>query len=195
MTPARVRLPIVSLLILPALTMPAAAQSPSARRATNDSVYVNGVGLTAEIIRQLQRIYPVPIAPGRYWYDPLSGGYGREGEPIAGQMLPGLTLGGRLAADASRGTSGVFINGRQLTVGETRYIELLCRTPVVQGRYWVMATGVGGYEGQPASFNLAQCPGVPQGKSGGGSSSRTYCDPNGTCTTSGILGTITTAPD
>jgi hypothetical protein len=139
-------------------------------------------------------VYPVPIAPGRYWYDPLSGAYGREGEPIAGQMMAGLSLGGPLADNASRGTSRVFINGRQLTAGEKLYLERLCQTPVAPGRYWIMANGVGGYEGGPAFFNLGQCPGVPQQGGGGRSMSRTYCDPNGACTSTGILGSITTAP-
>ena len=178
---------------------PVAAQAPSGRPGsparTDSSVVVNGSVLSADVIRQLQQLYPVPIPPGRYWYDPISGGYGREGEPIAGQMLPGLALGGTLAPEASRGTSGVFINGRQLTTGEKSYIELLCQTPVIVGRYWVMATGLGGYEGQPASFNLGLCPGVSQQGGGRRSSSDTYCDANGACTSSGILGTITTAPD
>jgi hypothetical protein len=116
-----------------------------------------------------------------------------EGGPIVGQMRPGLGLGGPLRADASRGTSRVFINGRQLTVGEKTYIELACRTPVVPGRYFVLATGLGGIEGGPISFNLALC-GPPPGQGGGGSSTRTYCDADGTCTSSGILGSITTSP-
>jgi hypothetical protein len=143
----------------------------------------------------LQQIYPVPIPPGRYWYDAISGAYGREGEPIAGQMISGLALGGRLAADASRGASGIFINGREITGGEKAYIERLCQTPVAPGRYWVLATGVGGYEGQSAFFNLAQCPGVPQQGGGSRSSTRTYCDANGACTSTGVLGSILTAPN
>jgi hypothetical protein len=162
---------------------------------TDTSITVNGVVLPAESVQQLQQLYPVPIPAGRYWYDVVSGGYGREGEPIAGQMIPGLSLGGALAANASRGTSGVFINGRQITDGEKAYLERMCQTPVALGRYWVMANGVGGYEGRPAEFNLAQCPGVPQQGGGARSMSRTYCDANGACTSTGILGSITTVPD
>jgi len=181
----------------------ATAENPSSTSPADDgriasepdtSIIVNNVVLTAESVRQLQQLYPVTIPPGRYWYDAVSGGYGREGEPIAGQMIPGLSLGGPLAADASRGTSGVFINGRQITGGEKAYIERLCQTPVAPGRYWVMASGVGGFEGQPPYFNLAQCPGVPQ-QGGARSMSRTYCDANGACTSTGILGTITTVPE
>lgn len=176
---------------------PDGAGTPSnAAPTTEPSVVVNAVPLSEESLQQLGQIYPVSIEPGRYWYDAVSGAYGREGQPIAGQMIPGLALGGPLAASASGGTSGVFINGRQVTGGEKAFIEQLCQTPVSPGRYWVMATGVGGFEGQAAFFNLAQCPGVPQQGGGGARSmSRTYCDANGACTSTGILGSITTAPN
>ena len=172
-----------------------AAGSERATPAQGAEIVVNGQALADETVQQLQQVYPVAIPAGRYWYDAVSGAWGREGEPIAGQMVAGLTLGGPLAANASRGTSGAFINGRQITMGEKAYIEALCQTPVIPGRYWIAANGIGGYEGGPPIFNLAQCPGVPQPSRGGSSSSRTYCDPNGACTTSGILGTMTTAPE
>ena len=158
----------------------------------NTSIIVNGEALAPETVQQLQQVYPVNVPPGRYWYDAVSGVWGREGEPIAGQMMAGLRLGGALAADASRGTSDVWINGRRLTAGEKRYIEVLCQTPALPGRYWVLANGIGGQEGQLALFNLSQCPGVQQQSSGPRSMSRTYCDPNGACTSTGILGSITT---
>lgn len=156
-------------------------------------IFVNGAELSGETVRTLQQVYPVPIAPGRYWYDRISGAYGVEGQPIGGQMIAGLALGGALRADASGGTSGVFLNGRQITFGEKAYLEQLCLTPVLPGRYWVLFNGIGGVEGAPPSFYLGQCPGLArQGGGGSGSSSRTYCDGNGNCTTSGVLGTITT---
>jgi len=157
------------------------------------AVIVNGVALSAETLTALQRIYPVQIQPGRYWYDAVSGAYGVDGSPVAGQMSPGLQLGGPLQANASRGTSRVFINGRQLTDGEKSYIEQACRTPVVPGRYWVNAHGLGGTEGGPVTFNLALC-GPPPGQRSSGSSTRTFCDPDGSCRSSGILGSILTVP-
>ena len=81
-----------------------------------------------------------------------------------------------MRADASRGTAGVFINGRQITSGEKAYIEQLCQTPVIPGRYWILFNGLGGYEGGPAIFNLGQCPGLARASGGGRSMSRTYCD-------------------
>ena len=169
------------------------ANASAVEQIDQGAIVVNGQALSAETVRQLQQIYPVAIPPGRYWYDAISGAWGREGEPIAGQMLAGLSLGGPLQANASRGSSGVFINGRQITDGEKVYIERLCQTPVAPARYWIMATGIGGFEGGPAFFNLAQCPGAQQ-SSGPRSMSRTYCDANGACTSTGILGSITTAP-
>lgn len=171
------------------------AACAKASAAQDRAIVVNGQALSPETVQQLKQIYPVVIPSGRYWYDPVSGAWGREGEPIAGQMMPGLALGGPLQADASHGSSGVFINGRQITDGEKSYIELMCQTPVAPARYWIMANGIGGYEGGPAIFNLAQCPGFAQ-QSGGGarSMSRTFCDPNGACTSTGILGSITTTP-
>lgn len=157
-------------------------------------IIVNSVALSADTVRQLQQIYPVPIRPGRYWYDAVSGAWGMEGGPIAGQMLPGLRLGGPLRADASRGTSGVFINGRQLTPGEKAYLEQACRTPVYPARYWVNAYGIGGFEGAPPSFNLALCSQGGGQRRGGGSSTRTFCNPDGSCSSSGLWGSILTAP-
>lgn len=156
-------------------------------------VIVNAVPLSAESLRQLQRIYPVPIKPGRYWYDGVSGAWGWEGEPIAGQMAPGLKLGGPIRADASRGTSGIFINGRQITMSERAYLERTCQTRTVPGRYWVNARGVGGFENEPAWFDLSRC-GRQQQRSSGGSSTRTFCDPDGSCRSSGLWGSILTTP-
>jgi hypothetical protein len=156
------------------------------------AVVVNGLALPVETLRALQQVYPVPIAPGRYWYDRISGAWGVEGAPISGQMIAGLALGGELRADASRGDSGVFINGRQLTQPEKAYLEQLCQTPVVPARYWILYNGVGGYEGGPPIFNLGQCPGLARQNNAPRSMSRTYCDGNGNCTSTGVLGTITT---
>jgi hypothetical protein len=157
--------------------------------AQQGTVVVNGQGLAPHAVRALERAYRVPIAPGRYWYDAVSGAWGIEGGPIAGQMMPGLKLGGTLRADASRGTSGVFINGRQLTALEVNGLAQACRTSVRRGRYWVNAQGVGGVENGPPAFNLAAC--AP--RQGGGSSTRTYCDEAGNCSSHGLWGWISTS--
>jgi hypothetical protein len=130
-------------------------------------VFVNAQRVEEATLRQLERAYRVPIQPGRYWYDRVSGVWGIEGGPGAGQIMPGLALGGPLAANASNGSTRVFVNGRELHRLDVAALQRC--TPVIPGRYWVMADGVGGPEGGPATFNLAAlC--APRG--GGGSSMR-----------------------
>ena len=182
-----------SLLLAMALTCEMAVGQTPSDRAGGD-IHVNGVVLPAETVRALQQAYPVAIAPGRYWYDRISGAWGRDGQPIAGQMMAGLNLGGPLRGDASRGASGVYINGRHVTAGEKAYLEQLCQVPIAPARYWILFNGIGGFEGGPPNFNLGQCPGIAQRSSGARSSSRTYCDGNGNCTSTGVLGYISTTP-
>jgi len=160
--------------------------------AADATLVVNAVPLSAESVQQLKQLYPVPIKPGRYWYDAVSGAWGLEGGPIAGQMRPGLKLGGPLRANASRGTSGVFFNGRQITLSERAYLEQTCRKRAAPGRYWVNAHGIGGLENGPPRFSLARC-GERQPPSDG-SSTRTFCDPDGSCRSSGLWGSILTVP-
>ena len=131
------------------------------------SVIVNGVALAPDVVRALESRYGAPIAPGRYWYDAFSGARRLDGGPFVSQIQPGLRLGGPLRADASRGNTGVFVNGRQLHPPDVAALSRC--TTVTPGRYWVAANGVGGYENGPAFFDLAAlC--APKG--GGGSSPR-----------------------
>ena len=116
-------------------------------------VIVNGVALENSTRQTLERAYGVPIQPGRYWYDAVSGAWGIEGGPAAGQLLAGLKLGGPLRSDASGGGTGVFVNGRELHPIDVARLQRC--VPVTPGRYWVLASGVGGAEGGPPQFNLA----------------------------------------
>jgi hypothetical protein len=170
------------------------ASGVTAAQPAGTGIHVNGQALSAETLRALQQVYPVAILPGRYWYDRISGAWGHEGQPIAGQMIAGMALGGPLRADASRGDSGVFINGRHVTAGEKAYLEQLCQVPITPARYWILFNGVGGFEGSPATFNLGQCPGLARQNSRPRSMSRTYCDGGGNCTSTGVLGYISTTP-
>ena len=175
--------------IVPRLVCTAVLLSGPAYAQQRD-VVVNGEPLVSDVVQALEKAYRVPIAPGRYWYDDVSGAWGLEGGAIAGQMMPGLKLGGRLRPDASRGDSGVFVNGRELTSYEVAGLQQACRTPVQRGRYWVNAQGIGGMEDGPPAFNLAAC--APPRS--GGSSTRTYCDDAGNCSSHGLWGWISTSP-
>jgi hypothetical protein len=116
-------------------------------------VVVNGEKLAAETVAALEQTYGVPIAAGRYWYDPVSGLWGVESGPAVSQIQPGLKLGGTLRSNASGGGTGVFFNGRELHPAEVSYLMQLAGS-VVPGRYWVNALGVGGIEGGPPFFDL-----------------------------------------
>ena len=135
-------------------------------------VVVNGVALGSKTKQALEQGYGVPIKPGRYWYDNVSGVWGLEGGPTAGQILPGLKLGGPLKRDASKGHTGVIVNGRELHEKDVAALQRCLQ--VVPGRYWVLANGLGGPEGGPPQFNLAALCGA---KAGSGSS--TKCDDYG----------------
>ena len=143
------------------------AASPSAPPGTARNVTVNGQRLSAEELARLEQTYRVRIVDADYWYDNLNGAWGIKGGPTRGFIYSGLNLGGPLAANASGGGSGVFVNGRELHPLDVSGLERC--TQVTPGRYWVGPDGIGGYEGGPASFNLvALCsPPANGGRSGG----------------------------
>lgn len=123
-----------------------------AARAQNQ-VIINGQPLDRQTVAALEQAYQTRLQPGRYWYDPVSGLWGWEKGPSAGQIHPGLNLGGRLRADASGDGTGVFFNGRELHPQDVYLLQQLAGT-VIPGRYWVNALGVGGVEGGPPVFDL-----------------------------------------
>jgi hypothetical protein len=120
---------------------------------SSQNIYVNGVKLDRTTIRSLEVYYGVQMRSGRYWYDKVSGLWGLEGGPSMGQIMPALNVGGSLKVHASGGTTGVFINGRELHPLEVRYLMSIFGQ-VIPGRYWLNAQGIGGFEGGPPMFNL-----------------------------------------
>jgi hypothetical protein len=97
------------------------------------------------------------------------------GQPPAGFVVAGMELGGgALAPNASRGNTGVFLNGRELTVIEAGFLAQLI--PIVEGRYWLDANGNFGVEGSDALFNLflAASAASSAGPSGGGNGDSFY---------------------
>jgi hypothetical protein len=129
----------------------AAPDLPAQTRA----VVVNRQKVPDTTLAALERGSASRIPDGHYWYDAFSGAWGLEGGPTAGFIMPGLPLGGRLAADASGGAgpTGVFINGRELHPLDVQGLRAITGT-VLPGRYWVNAQGIGGYEGGPPLFDL-----------------------------------------
>jgi len=150
LNPSHVTAPfLVATLTLAGIAAPLGAQQ---------GIFVNGEPVTQDdFVQELGRLglpMTVQVPDGEYWYDRVSGLWGMRGGPTAGQMPPGLALGGELRADAS-GAPGtmIFINGRELHPSEVLYLQRLVGY-TVPGRYWMNAMGVGGYEGGPAFFDL-----------------------------------------
>jgi hypothetical protein len=128
-----------------------------AARAEAQGVTVNGQALEISTQRALESHYQTRLVPGRYWYDPVSGLWGREDGPSEGQIAPGLELGGPLAATASvktsQGRTLVYVNGREIHARELASLRILFGT-VPAGRYWMNAQGIVGYERGPPLFDL-----------------------------------------
>jgi hypothetical protein len=99
--------------------------APGAMPAPDDPVFLNGVRLEPADLSELQAVLGQAPVPGRYWYDPRSGLWGLEAHGAAGVTRPGLRVPAPLPADAARGSSGVFVNDRQLTARELAVIAQL----------------------------------------------------------------------
>jgi hypothetical protein len=129
------------------LTLAAIAAVPvMPARAQDTGIVINGRELTASQARAIQALYRYVPPPGRYWYDTFSGAWGVDGRGTSGFILPGHDL-GPLRPDASRGTTGVFINGRELNLPEAAAIQQAFGA-VYRGRWWLDGrTGYWGAEG------------------------------------------------
>jgi hypothetical protein len=182
----RTQTPGAALVVAAAVAAWTGAAAPAAGQGHESAIVINGAALAPETLKALQSRYQTQIPPGRYWYDAVSSVWGREGGPAEGQIAPGHALGGPLRADTSRGNTRVFVNGRELHALDVQALQRC--TQVVPGRYWVEASGIGGYEGGPPAFNLAAlCSAFAGGRRGGGST-RTECHSNGCQSTNHVTG-------
>lgn len=130
------------------------------------NVIINGQPVTSAQLAALEAHYRLQIADGRYWYDRVSGAAGPAGGPTLAFIMPGLDLGGPLAPDASAGSTGVFVNGRELPpydlIALTRLVGF-----VQPGRYFLDAMGNAGFEGGPPMVNLVAASRQLQSQGGG----------------------------
>jgi hypothetical protein len=126
----------------------AVAQAGAAR-----AVYINRNRLPADTLQMLESLFQVRVPDGRYWYDATSGGWGPESGPTIGFTVAGLPIGGALPANISGGTTGVYVNGRQLPAQDLAGLQQLVG-PIAPGRYWLDGQGYAGSEGGPPVANL-----------------------------------------
>jgi hypothetical protein len=142
------------------------AQGPLANAGggSGRKVVVNGKKLGAKSLKRLERRFGIRVVNGRYWYDSRSGLWGERGGPALGQIPPRLELGGSLSRKASRGQTGVLVNGREITRVELRFVESVCGR-VESGSYWLEPDGRAGREGSGRTL----CSLASGGSGGGGS--------------------------
>jgi hypothetical protein len=180
---------LVLLAVTFAVVPPGSTLTAQAAFGGGSGISVNRVELGQDIVQALAQ-YGIQVAPGAYWYDPLSGLFGLMGGPGLGFTMPGLQLGGPLPADASGGGTSVFVNGRELHPADVAALSAL--GPVYPGRYWLRYDGWYGVEGGAPLGNLillaqqaAGGPGYNRSTYGGhlGSDGQTsyFFDPNSGC--------------
>ena len=125
-----------------------ASISPAFAQGERYTTVINGHPLTEQQRAEFIRIYRTPPLGGDFWYDARSGLWGVRGREAFGVIRPGHDY-GPLSPTASNGTTGVFINGRQINMAEALYIKSLFGA-VLPGRWWLDgATGYYGLEGSP----------------------------------------------
>lgn len=115
-------------------------------------IIINDKNLSTEEIIQLAAQFGGQVFPGNYWYDSKTGAWGHKCGPGLGIGIAGLELGGSLKQDASCGTTGVLINGRELHGQDLAALQSLSGY-IAPGKYWMDVHFNAGIEGGPALVN------------------------------------------
>ncbi|KAJ4965103.1 hypothetical protein NE237_016952 [Protea cynaroides] len=113
-------------------------------------IYVNRKQLSQEELLFLQccRNPPKNLKPGHYWYDKVSGLWGKGGQKPCSIITADLNVGGPIMRNASNGNTGVLINNREITKTELQMLKLAGVQCAGKPHFWVDADGSYQEEGQ-----------------------------------------------
>ncbi|XP_021300310.1 extra-large guanine nucleotide-binding protein 1-like [Herrania umbratica] len=113
-------------------------------------VVVNGEPLSQDELHSLQICQNPPrkVKPGFYWYDKLSGLWGKEGHGPCQIITAQLNVGGHLKANASNGNAKIVINNREITKKELWMLQLAGVHCEGKPSFWLSADGSYQEEGQ-----------------------------------------------
>ncbi|KAI9180038.1 hypothetical protein LWI28_000515 [Acer negundo] len=115
-----------------------------------EQVYVNDEPLSPKQLVILQGCPnpPKKLTPGSYWYDKVSGLWGKDGHKPCQIICPQLEVGGHLKANASNGNTDVFINNRRITNTELRMLKTAGEQCEGNPHFWLSEDGSYQEEGQ-----------------------------------------------
>ncbi|XVE67425.1 hypothetical protein DITRI_Ditri08aG0159900 [Diplodiscus trichospermus] len=113
-------------------------------------VVVNGESLSQDELLVLQTCQnpPKKLRPGFYWYDKLSGFWGKEGYGPCQIITAQLNVGGHLKPNASNGNAKILINNREITRKELWMLQLAGVHLEGKPSFWLSADGSYQEEGQ-----------------------------------------------
>lgn len=113
-------------------------------------VYVNGEPLSENELLLLQSCPnpPKKLKPGSYWYDKVSGFWGKEGHGPSQIISHQLSVGVHIKPNASNGNTKIFINNREITKKEHFMLKAAGVQCEGNPHFWVSADGSYQEEGQ-----------------------------------------------
>ncbi|XVE67426.1 hypothetical protein DITRI_Ditri08aG0160000 [Diplodiscus trichospermus] len=121
-----------------------------ANQLSPELVVVNGEPLSQDKLHVLQTCQnpPEKLKPGFYWYDKLSGFWGKEGHGPCQIITAQLNVGGHLKPNASNGNAKILINNREITRKELWMLQLAGAHLEGKPSFWLSADGSYQDEGQ-----------------------------------------------
>ncbi|GFY89651.1 extra-large G-protein 1 [Actinidia rufa] len=113
-------------------------------------VYVNGKPLSHEELDVLRTCQypPKKLKPGKYWYDKVSGYWGKEGQKPCQIISAQLAVGDAIDLKASNGNTNIRINNREITKVELRMLQWARINCEGRPHFWVSEAGCYQEEGQ-----------------------------------------------